>query len=109
MQRIYVPDGWVLMKVGGPSPHYRVFAGWYGGYLSGDRWKINSGITNVTEDEDYYFFEGSSGSVYQCHKQAYASISSYNRRVLRRYADQDYVEILKIMPDNIMDIDYAIS
>jgi len=109
MQRIYVPDGWILMKINGPTPHYRVFASWYGGYLNGDRWRINSGITKVTEDGGYYLFEGSSDSLYKCHKQAYAGISSYNRKVLRRYADQDYVEILKTMPENIMEIDYIIS
>jgi hypothetical protein len=48
---------------------YKVFGAWRGGYLDGDRWKMNSGITRVEEDEDYYYFYGHSGSCYQCHKE----------------------------------------
>jgi hypothetical protein len=32
---------------------------------------MNSGITEVKEDGDYYEFYGSSGSCYRCHKEQY--------------------------------------
>lgn len=67
----YIPDNWVIIKLKGIDPHYRVLAGWSGGYTTGDSWRLNSGITNVTEDDMYYYFSGVSGSVYQCHKNAY--------------------------------------
>lgn len=66
----YTPDVWVVIKVtpsDGPAI-YRVLAGWYGGYLNGDSWKINSGITEFTEDDKTISFGGYTGSVYRCHK-----------------------------------------
>jgi len=68
----YTPDNWVVIKLDdGVDPHYRVLAGWSGGYLDGDSWRINSGITKVEEDEGYYNFSGSSGSTYLCGKKSY--------------------------------------
>ena len=67
----YSPDCWVVIRVSGDNTHYRVLAGWSGGYTSGDSWKLNSGITHVTEGDNHYHFHGSSGSCYSCHKEAY--------------------------------------
>jgi hypothetical protein len=43
----YNPDKWVVVKIIGKDtpPVHKVFACWYGGYLDGDSWKLNSGIT----------------------------------------------------------------
>ena len=65
------PDKWVVLKFKGGDEHYRVLAGWSGGYLDGDSWRLNSGITKVEADGDYYLFHGHSGSVYRCHKDSY--------------------------------------
>ena len=65
------PENWVILKIEGNETYYRVFGGWRGGYLDGDRWQLNSGIVGIEEDEDYYYFEGHSGSCYQCHKNSY--------------------------------------
>ena len=65
------PQKWVIIKIGGDSPHYRVFGEWLGGYLGDDRWKVNSGISKVYEDETFYYFEGFSGSCYRCRKDSY--------------------------------------
>jgi hypothetical protein len=70
----YQPNNWVVLKVKegkGTFPFYKVLAGWSGGYLSGDCWRINSGVTEVKEDGDYYEFYGESGSCYRCHKEGY--------------------------------------
>lgn len=67
----YFPDNWVVIKFKGDDPHYRILAGWSGGYTASDSWRMNSGITRVEEDEHYFYFYGSSGSCYQCHKEAY--------------------------------------
>ena len=67
-----MPVKWVILKIGGDTPHYRVFGGWLGGYLSGDRWKVNSGISKVESDEEFYYFYGFSGSCYRCRKNSYA-------------------------------------
>ncbi len=67
----YTPDNWVIIKLKGDDPHYRVLAGWSGGYLTGDHWRMNSGITEVIEEDDRWLFVGSSGSTYACHKDSY--------------------------------------
>lgn len=67
----YIPDNWVVIKIKGDDPHYRVLAGWSGGYTTGDSWRMNSGITKVEEDDGSYYFSGSSGSTYRCGKESY--------------------------------------
>ena len=67
----YTPDNWVIIKLKGEDPHYRVLAGWSGGYTTGDSWRMNSGIIKVEEDEAFYYFYGSSGSRYRCCKESY--------------------------------------
>ena len=80
----YKPDKFVLVKVTSdkePTGFYRVFASWYGGYLSGDSWKMNSGCTSVEILEDCYIFTGESGSEYICHKDTYGC-TAYSAGVL---------------------------
>lgn len=70
----YLPDNWVVLKLKpgkGAFPIYKVLAGWSGGYLDGDSWRMNSGITGVEKQAHLYGFYGSSGSVYWCHQGAY--------------------------------------
>jgi hypothetical protein len=67
----YTPDNWVVVKIFGDDPHYRVLAGWSGGYMTGDSWRMNSGITSVEEGENKLNFYGSSGSCYSCGKDSY--------------------------------------
>lgn len=70
---IYKPDSWCIIRVAYPDaePHYRVGAGWAGGYTSGRSWQINSGITKyeTIERNGYtvYRFHGESGSIYECY------------------------------------------
>lgn len=101
---IYNPDAWCILKINTNGKiHYRVFAGWYGGYLGSDSWKLNSGIVSVHTEGDCYEFAGESGSVYRCHKdlecmtgymvQIYSSFVSENNddRHIERipYADMN--------------------
>ena len=70
----YTPDNWVVLKIKEGKydrGFYKVLAGWSGGYLDGDSWRMNSGITRVEKDGDYYEFYGSSGSCYRCHEKGY--------------------------------------
>jgi len=75
------PDKWLVLKIGTENPIYKVFASWYGGYLDGDSWRINSGISEVQKEGDYINFYGYSGSCYKCHKNSYG-ISDYGKRIL---------------------------
>lgn len=85
----YQPDKWVMIKITGveDNPVYKVFACWYGGYLGSDSWKLNSGVTKATISGLVYSFEGSSGSVYHCHKDFYGT-SGYGGGVLQNMIDK---------------------
>ena len=95
---IKTPEQWVILRIPTEDnidvPYYKVFGGWKGGYLDGDRWRLNSGITRVEEDDDYYYFYGYSGSCYKCHKNAYGLkderyyFSSYIQGVLENIIEQ---------------------
>jgi hypothetical protein len=75
------------------SVHYRVFAIWYGSYTSGESWKLNSGITQVYQSEEYYEFLGSSGSSYHCNKKAYGT-SGYGTGVLNNLIENSSEHVL---------------
>ena len=85
----YNPDKWIVVKITGNDlpPVHKVFACWSGGYLDGDSWKLNSGITNVTDKDDYFFFDGSSGSTYACRKGMYGA-TGYGYDVLKNLIDK---------------------
>lgn len=97
----YTPDRWLLLKITNDKneSHYRVFATWHGGYLGSDSWQMNSGITKVTENTDYYFFEGASGSLYVCRKGSYGS-TVYGENVLFEYIEKAGKNNLLIEPLN---------
>ena len=87
--RQYNPDKWLILKINdGVYTLYKVFGSWYGGYLDGDSWRVNSGITKITFDKkiNSYQFFGESGSIYICHKDCYG-ISAYGSSVLQEFID----------------------
>ena len=107
----YTPDKWLMVKLTNKDnkSHYRIFACWYGGYTGSDSWKLNSGVTKITEDARSYYFEGSSGSVYQCNKLAYGT-SGYGAGVLNTLIEESkeiLIEI-EILPEetNFMELTY---
>lgn len=108
----YNPDKWVMLKFTTPKyVVYKVLASWYGGFATGDSWKLNSGVTKVEKDGDLYRFHGSSGSVYQVHKDTYG-MSGYTMGVLAGFQkDVDETEdvTLELMPEdtNWLELDYG--
>lgn len=101
----YSPDGWVLIKVNGNDPHYRVFGSWSGGYLDGDAWRLNSGVTSVDQTESFYFFYGITGSIYRCHKDCYGRLGSYAHGKLQSICLNDMATVLE-EPENIMSMEW---
>lgn len=103
----YNPNRWMLIKITGPDPHYRVFGSWSGGYLDGDSWRMNSGVVRYEEDENYFDFFGSSGSCYRCNKQSYGS-NMFGWSVAKNYEDKlephftilEEDEALKVIEEN---------
>jgi ribosomal protein L21E len=92
----YNPDNWIILKMSMNNDiTYKILAGWSGSYLNGDSWKLNSGITKIEQDNEYFYFHGYSGSVYRCHKKS--EIVRMNiAGVLNNYLEQ--------YPDNIKHI-----
>lgn len=69
---IYTPDRWIVLEFNSKHGTFRkVFAGWYGGFLGSDSWKLNSGIVQTKEFDNYYEFTGETGSIYRCAKDAH--------------------------------------
>lgn len=108
----YCPDKWVMLKFAtGGQTTYKILASWFGGYLGGDSWQLNSGCTRIEEDGDWYIFHGYSGSAYRCNKHAYG-MSSYTSGIYSRFekqiADSENAS-MEIMPQetNFMEIHYA--
>ena len=95
-----MPDKWLIVKISpdtGEKPHYRVFGTWSGGYLSGDSWRMNSGIVKCEENEDEtWIFYGNSTSIYYCGKESYGS-TVYGCQVLETYKESlgDQLEIME--------------
>jgi hypothetical protein len=104
----YAPDQWELVKITGTDPHYRVFGSWSGGYLDGDSWRLNSGITRCESVGDYYFFYGHTGSVYKCRKDCYGIRSPYNAAELNRIVTSAHgaAENVPEMPSNLEQFDW---
>ena len=85
---IYTPDCWTVLEFRSRyGIHRKVFAGWYGGYLGSDSWKLSSGITKVTEFPNHYEFLNNSGSLYVCHKNV-QRMNSYMSNILLGWHEQ---------------------
>jgi len=87
---VYTPDKWVVVKIEGKDVPltYKVFACWYGGFLNGESWKMNSGIKKVRLlEKKYWMFTGFSGSIYQCHIERYGT-NMYGGGVLQDFIDK---------------------
>lgn len=92
----YTPDKWVIFKVTTSEEEcfMKVFATWAGGYLSGDSWRVNSGIEKVTSDREYYYLHGSSGSIYKCRKQGYGVCGGSNYPVVNNFESLEGMKLL---------------
>lgn len=77
---VYTPNRWLVLKT---PDCYKVFGTWAGGYTTGDEWRLNSGITEITELDEYTLsIKGFSGSEYRVHRDCYGIAGAYNYGVL---------------------------
>ena len=103
----YTPDNWVVLKITNEGETlYKVLAGWSGGYLDGDSWRMNSGITSVEDHETYYSFYGYSGSVYKVWKGHYG-LRMNNAGVCNQLKER-FGDAVELMPEDTewMDLNY---
>lgn len=97
---VYTPDCWELVKITNDAgeSHYRVIAGWFGGYTGSDSWKLSSGILSATLKDDVYVFPQFSGSTYVGHKSI-RRLNSMTARILQSYAESGLnIELCKEDP-----------
>ena len=98
----YRPDRWTVLRIHATDQIiYKVFASWSGGYAGSDSWKLNSGITRANLVGDRWEFDGSSGSVYSCHKDAYGT-NGYGQAVLNNLLTQAKEQDIQI---DVLDCD----
>ena len=99
------PNEWLVLRFDNGNEDelfYKVFATWYGGYLDSDRWKLNSGIASVEEDEESVMFIGQSGSKYRCAKGKYGGGPMYTSNMLTaiiEHASKVNVTVTIMPPD----------
>lgn len=100
----YQPDCWVVVRmINGEDTIDKVLASFYGGYLSGDSWKLSSGITSTEEFDDRYEFMNYSGSKYICYK----SLEKMSGIAAGVYAnwEKQYMDFNEKNPDKPVSID----
>lgn len=102
---MYTPDKWMLVRVSGTDPHWRIFATWGGGYTYGESWRLNSGVMEVKDEGDCFDFVGFSGSVYRCSKTGYG-ITAYGMGILKQLIENSGGKLDPIWedPKNIMEM-----
>jgi hypothetical protein len=78
--RVYRPDRWVILelKKEGFGAFYKILAGWSGGYLDGDEYRVSSKIDKFSKEDNIIRFTNRSGSTYECNVdlEGFSSLTS---------------------------------
>lgn len=85
----YTPDTYQFIRLSSDQDTdviVKLFAVWVGGYLTGDSWKLNSGVTKIIKDGDVFHVHGYSGSVYTVSAEQ-APMTSYGSGILNKILD----------------------
>ncbi len=95
---MYTPDNYVIIKIiDNETVFYKLLVGWSGGYLDGDSWRMNSGITRVEETNTAFIFHSESGSTYNCGKLNYGL--RFNNAYVWQRLKEKYGEKLELMDE----------
>ena len=91
------PDCWVIVKIHHPEDGavYKIASGWSGSYLWGSSWRLSSGVTKITEEDEKFIIENWSGSVYDCFKHA-CNTNMESLGVIEELKKRCKVEVLTI-------------
>lgn len=91
------PDKWILLYVG--NNLHKVFASW-----KDKSWRLNSGIISVEEDDKYFYFNGVSGSRYQCRKNKYGIIGNYTSVLISMWMESSRGDITVLEEEEALEI-----
>ena len=94
------PDAWVIVEVNHEGEQFqKIIAGWSGGYLHGNSWRMSSPIKemHIDSDTDYITVETQSGSQYTLYKQ-YQGLRMSNVGIYNELKEKfgDSVDIVQI-------------
>ena len=96
----YTPDGWVLLKLeSSEGSIYKILAGWNGGYLSTNSWRLSSGVASIRKEEARAVITNYSGSVYYCYFGLEGCLG-YARRKLQELQDCEGVDVTVLSISN---------
>lgn len=88
MANQYTPDQWIVVELTqGDTTVRKVLAGWWGGYLGSDSWRLSSGITEIVDQGNCVAIHNESGSVYTCYKNNYG-LTGLTGGVLSNWQEQ---------------------
>ena len=94
------PDCWVIIEVNHEGEQFqKILAGWSGGYLDGDEWRMSSRIKeiNIKVNQDFFTVDTESGSQYTLLKSPQGlrmSISGIYEQLKQKFGDS--VEIVEL-------------
>lgn len=89
----YTPDCWVVLTIQTENQTIdKVFAGWHGDFLTGEHWKLSSGIVETTEYDGCFKFINHSGSVYSCYKDC-CGLTNYMEQLLETWTAEPGVNV----------------
>lgn len=103
----YTPDRWTIIEFKGANVTdgrmYKVLGSWKGGFATGDSWRLNSGITEVIDMDQYYIIKGHSGSSYHCYKGCEGTFM-YTRGILENWLAQgtDQLSIVEVTIEDVI-------
>lgn len=86
----YTPDTYQFIRVSSANDRKiitKIFAVWAGGYLNGESWKLNSGVTKIIEEDGMLYVHGHSGSVYAISAHEQPPMTSYGSGILNKILD----------------------
>ena len=94
---MYKPERWVVIKIKEDNQtFYKLLGGWSGSYLEGQSWRMNSGISEIVLEDDFYLVKGFSGSIYKCHKNGYGTNLVMNGIIAQMKSSKNYqIEVLE--------------
>lgn len=95
---MYTADKYEILKItpDGQESHYRLFTSNGGGYVDGDSWRMNSGITSIIEDPDgMLHVRGNSGSEYVVNKDMRGS-TAYTSSILSQMIEQAHKHHMQV-------------
>jgi|GEM_PF-1122445 hypothetical protein len=98
-KNIITPDNWLGLHLKKDNIDIvKLFSTFYGGYLDGDSWRLNSGCKNIKkypDNKDKFLITGYSGTQYNIFKKNIGT-SSYTSTILNEIIEKSKSENIEV-------------